>query len=240
MCERQFQIHTPGMLLQKYFSILRIYENLMNLFLNNFRSGDRSYNSHITQSVVHQSYGVTQGPYRTYTPVYQNSPPHQSHQMSQMSQMPSYQPSALQYQAISPMYTSQPTYQPPPPRQYPGYNPHGSPMKTFVNSSPKHIPYEPQTNSYSPQHKLYANPPPKSAPSFSNGELIQQQIYNQQLQYQQAREYQQYKQSREQQLLQQQGYVGQRNFQTSVHIPIVMQNPQSEGTPLHRKQYELT
>lgn len=198
------------------------------------RSGERTYNSHITQSVVHQSYGVTQGPYRTYTPVYQNSPPHPSQQLS------SYQQSALQYQAISPMYTSQPTY-PAPSRQYPVYNPHGSPLKTYSNNSPKHIPYDSQSNSYSsPSHKLYTNAP-KSAPSFSNGELIQQQIYNQQLQYQQAREYQQYKQSREQQMLQQQGYMGQRNYQTSVHIPIAMQNPAGDGvSPLHRKQYELT
>lgn len=144
-------------------------------------------------------------------------------------------PTALQYQALSPMYSSQTTYQPPPRHFYQNYpsNNHqdggGYPSKPHQhhpssNGSPKHI-------------------------NYSNGELIQQQIYNHRLQYQQAREYQQYRQTREQMLVQQQvvgsgagvyvsggGAYG-RNYQSTVHIPIVVQNDQ---VLLNRKQYEPT
>ncbi|RZB40559.1 RNA polymerase II degradation factor 1, partial [Asbolus verrucosus] len=139
-----------------------------------------------------------------------------------------------QYQAISPMYSSQPTYQPPP-RQYPSYNQHGSPIKTYMNNSPKHIPYD-QPASYSPSHKLYGPPVPVVKPVYSNGELLQQQFYNQM-------QYQQYKEARDQVLVQNQqpaGYRMQRNYQTSVTIPIVVQNQQNDMNALHRKQYELT
>ncbi|KAJ3628568.1 hypothetical protein MTP99_015867 [Tenebrio molitor] len=191
------------------------------------RPPERSYVSQIPQSVIHQSYGVTQVSYRqvNYTnPNYisQNSP----HQMSY--------PSAMQYQAISPMYTSQPTYQPPPPRQYPSYNQHGSPIKTYMNNSPKHIPYD--QPAYSPTHKLYGPPVQVVKPVYSNGELLQQQFYNQM-------QYQQYKEARDQVLVQNQpqaGYRMQRNYQSTVTIPIVVQNQQNDVNALHRKQYELT
>lgn len=64
---------------------------------------------------------------------------------------------------------------------------------------------------------------------------------------QQAMQYQQYKEAREQVLAQHQQqtvYRGpqiQKNYQTSVTIPIVVKSSQStEMNSLHRKQYELT
>lgn len=140
--------------------------------------------------------------------------------------VPAY-PSAVQYQALSPLYTSQPTYQAPAARQY--HQNYGSPVKGHPNYS-KNIPYHDQQQlvvSYSPGHKLYG------PANYTNGELIQQQMYNHQMQYQQNREYQQYKQSREQILLhQQQGYGG-RGYQNAAHIPVVVQSE-------HRNQYEPT
>ncbi|EEZ98373.2 uncharacterized protein tow [Tribolium castaneum] len=188
------------------------------------RPPERGYVSQIPQSVIHQSYGVTQVPYR-----HVNYPP-----PSYITQNPPQQisyPSAMQYQAISPMYTSQPTYQPPPPRQYPSYNQHGSPIKTYMNNSPKHIPYD--QPAYSPSHKLYG--PPVAKPVYSNGEVLQQQFYTQM-------QYQQYKEARDQVLQNQQpaGYRMQRSYQSSVTIPIVVQNQQNDMNALHRKQYELT
>lgn len=191
----------------------------------------------IPQSVIHQSYGVTQVNYRqiNYTnPNYISQSP--SHQMAY--------PSAMQYQALSPMYTSQPTYQPPPmvARQYPpSYNQHGSPIKTYVQSttSPKHISYE-QPAGYSPSHKLYGSPVVQPKPMFSNGELLQQQLYN-------HHQYQQYKEAREQVLAQHHpapppgaGYrAANRSYQSSVSIPIV-KSQQVDMNSMHRKQYELT
>lgn len=127
------------------------------------------------------------------------------------------------------MYTSQTTYQPPPRHYYhqePTYTPKPYHQPPPSNGSPKHI-------------------------NYSNGELIQQQIYNHRLQYQQAREYQQYRQTREQMLVQQQGNGGGggsgggiayvsgygRNYQSTVHIPIVVQ---SDQVLVNRKQYEAT
>lgn len=104
----------------------------------------------IPQNVIHQTYGIASVAYRQ---LHYNNP-------NYISQSPSHQmayPSAMQYQAISPMYNNQPPYQPPPIRQYPSYNQHGSPIKTYVNNSPKHIPYEPQIT-YSPTHTLYGPP----------------------------------------------------------------------------------
>lgn len=201
----------------------------------------------IPQSVIHQSYGITQVNYRqiNYTnPNYISQSP--SHQMAY--------PSALQYQALSPMYTSQPTYQPPPPmvaRQYPSYNQHGSPIKTYVNTSPKHIAtYDQTVPSYSPTHKLYGSPVVQQKPIYSNGELLQQQIYNHHHhQQQQQMQYQQYKEAREQVLAQHHhqppppniGYrpPPSRSYQSSVTIPIVKNQP-VEMNSIHRKQYELT
>ncbi|KAJ8932295.1 hypothetical protein NQ314_014788 [Rhamnusium bicolor] len=195
------------------------------------RPPDRAYVSQIPQSIIHQSYGVTQIAYRH---VNYNNP-------NYISQSPSHQiayPSAMQYQAISPMFTSQPTYQPPPPRQYPSYNQHGSPIKTYVNNSPKHIPYE-QPATYSPTHKLYGPTVAVAKSVYTNGELLQQQLFNHH-----TMQYQQYKEAREQVLAQHQQTVyrgPQRNYQSSVTIPIVVKsNQQSEMNSLHRKQYELT
>lgn len=184
----------------------------------------------IPPSVIHQSYGITQVAYRQAN--YNNT--------NYISQSPSHQiayPSAMQYQAISPMYTSQPTYQPPP-RQYPSYNQHGSPIKTYVNSSPKHIPYE-QPTTYSPTHKFYGPPVAVAKSVYTNGELLQQQLMNHH-----TMQYQQYKEAREQVLAQHQQSVYRgppRNYQSSVTIPIVVKsNQQNEMNSLHRKQYELT
>ncbi|XP_063912339.1 uncharacterized protein LOC135129163 [Zophobas morio] len=191
------------------------------------RPPERGYVNQIPQSVIHQSYGITQVSYKPLnyaSPGYmpQNSP----HQINYSS--------AMQYQAISPMYTNQPNYQPAPTRQYPSYNQHGSPIKTYMNNSPKHIPYE--QPAYSPTHKLYGPPVTVVKPMYSNGELLQQQYYNQM-------QYQQYKEARDQVLIQNQqpvGYRMQRNYQSSVTIPIVVQNQQNDMNALHRKQYELT
>lgn len=186
----------------------------------------------ISQNIIHQSFGVSQ----MYKPNPYNNPnyiaPSSSHQV------PAY-PSALQYSAISPMYNSQPTYPAPSVRQYAGYNQHGSPIKSYVNSSPKHIPYD-QPTVYSPSHKLYGPPVQVPTPkTYSNGEVLQSQMYSQhQLQYQQ------YKVAREQVLAQHQPqqpapYRVVRNYQSSITIPI-MKNPQPDMNSLHRKQYELT
>lgn len=105
----------------------------------------------VSQSIVHQTYGIPQVAYlQTH---YSNS--------NYVSKNPSYQlsyPSALQYQAISPMYNSNDSnYQPPPfqLRQYPSYNQYGSPIKTYVSSPTKHNPYETPSVMYSPTHRLY-------------------------------------------------------------------------------------
>ncbi|KAB0801584.1 hypothetical protein PPYR_03770 [Photinus pyralis] len=186
--------------------------------------------SQIPPNVIHQSYGVTQPAYRqtVYNPVYQQTTSN------------SYSP-AMQYQVLSPMYINQQSYQQPSPKLYPSYNQHGSPIKmVYQTNNVKHIPVEQSQISYSPSHKVYGSVP-KSSSSFTNGDLIvQQQIYNQQIQYQQSREYQQYRQSKEQMLLQQQGYQSSRSYHSSVHIPIVMHNQQNDVSPLHRKQYEMT
>lgn len=184
--------------------------------------------SQIPPNIIHQSYGVAQPSYRqtAYNPIYQQPGP-------------TVYSSAMQYQALSPMYINQATYQPPP-KHYPSYNQHGSPIKmVYQNNSVKHIPYEQPQVTYSPSHKIYGSVP-KNNPGFTNGDLlVQQQMYNQQMQYQQSREYQQYRQSKEQMLLQQ-GYQSSRSYQSSVHIPIVMHSQQTDMSPLHRKQYEMT
>lgn len=70
-------------------------------------------------------------------------------------------------------------------------------------------------------HKMYV-----SSLGYTNGELLQQQIYNQQVvQYQQSREYQQYRQNRE--MLMQGNY----------HVPVVPVQ-QTEGHKHTR--YEVT
>ncbi|KAG5875596.1 hypothetical protein JTB14_025373 [Gonioctena quinquepunctata] len=210
------------------------------------RIPDRAHISQIPQSIIHQSYGVTQVPYRQAT---YNNPNYISHSPSHQMAYPS----AMQYQAISPMYTSQPTYQPPQLRQYPSYNQHGSPIKTYVNSSPKHIPYDQQV-SFSPTHRLYGPVVSSTVvkdkngcdaqftPSYTNGELLQQQKYNHQ---QQSVQYQQYKEAREQVLAQNQQnplYRGPpKNYQNSVTVPIVVKSgQQSEMNKLHRQQYGMT
>lgn len=128
------------------------------------------------------------------------------------------------------MYTSQTTYQPPPPRHY-----YQQPQSSSYNNQQEPI--------YHPSHYQPPNGSPKHI-NYSNGELIQQQIYNHRLQYQQAREYQQYRQTREQMLVQQHSagynngsYAG-RNYQSTVHIPIVVQTDQVLVN--NRKQYEPT
>ncbi|CAH0552928.1 unnamed protein product [Brassicogethes aeneus] len=204
-------------------------------------SHDRNYVSQISPNLIHQSYGVTQ----MYKPIPYNNPnyiaPGTSHQMAAY-------PSAMQYSAISPMYTSQPTYPTSQVRQYSGYNQHGSPIKAYVNvnSSPKHISFD-QPAAYSPSHKFYG--PPVQVPiapkvPFSNGDLIQSQMYQQH----QMQQYHQYKMAREQVMAQHQPYPGPappanyrvvRNYQSSVTIPIV-KTPQQEMNSHSRKQYELT
>ncbi|CAG9822425.1 unnamed protein product [Phaedon cochleariae] len=191
------------------------------------RSADGgAYVSQIPQSVIHQSYGVAQTPFRP-TP-YANP--------NYVSQSPSHQmayPSAMQYQAISPMYASQPTYQAPP-----------------LGNVAKHAGYDAQT-AYSPSHKGYGVPvavPAVVLPGSvsgggvgkekNNGEVLKK-TYN----YQHAVQYQQYKEAREQVLAQNQpAYRGApRSYQSSVTIAVAGQGGQ-QGDPsaLQRQQYELT
>lgn len=106
----------------------------------------------ISHSIVQQSYGIPQANYLQSH--YNNS--------NYLTKNPSYPlsySSALQYQAISPVYNSTETnYQPSgyQLRQYPNYNQYGSPIKAYVSSSPStHIPYEPPKATYSPTHRLY-------------------------------------------------------------------------------------
>lgn len=192
------------------------------------------------QSMVHQSYGVT--PYRQAyaSPVYPPVPPtamHHPQQVAQQHTAAAYS-SAMQYQALSSLYGRQYSQQ----AALLG----SSPVKS--SASPKHIPsYQVVAGAAHPPAEAGASatfsPRMYKGVRLSNGDLIQQQIYQQQLQYQQAREYQQYKQSREQQLIQhQQGMQAMqatafapnpngRSYQSSIHIPIV----QNDIT-----QYDLT
>lgn len=185
-----------------------------------YRHDRASYATQIPRNVVHQTFGVAQYPaYRDapYNSVYvQPNPPVAVY------------PSLPQYQVFNPVYNNQLPYQPSS-RQYLAFNAHhNSPIKT---NNPQQIPYDlNQLVNYSSPSKMYGV---KAA--YTNGDLIQQQMYNHQVQYQQAREYQQYKQSREQVLLQQQGYTTNRDFQSSVHAPLVMQ-----GDSSRRSEYEAT
>lgn len=214
-------------------------------------------------------------PYRqtNYNPTYQShSPSHQPHYMPNVSKIVP----GIQYQDYQPVaYVSQANYQHPPPqavlhqqlpRQYshpntvPSTGGSGSPVH-YANNSPKHkyptvqahagvssIGYVPGSVQNSPTHKIYVSS--QQSPGYTNGELIiQQQLYNQQVQYQQSREYQLYRQSREQLLVQQQmippGYAAApppargTHYQSSVHVPIVSVLPQNDQSPkmsLQRKQ----
>nr|XP_023025876.1 uncharacterized protein LOC111513888 [Leptinotarsa decemlineata] len=156
----------------------------------------------------------------------------------------------MQYQAISPMYTSQPTYQPPQVRQYPSYNQYCSPIKTYMNNSPKHIPYD-QPMAFSPTHRFHGPPGASSAAkdknncevpyttSYTNGGLLQQPMYHQQ----HSAQYQQYKEAREQVLAQNQPHPTYRGplktYQTTAPV-IVKSGQQSDMNNLQRKQYEMT
>lgn len=127
-----------------------IIRSLSVIFQNLWLQETKSF-VQVSQSIVHQSYGIPQVAYlQTH---YNNT--------NYLSKNPSYQlayPSALQYQAISPMYNSNDSnYQPPPLqlRQYQSYNQYGNPIKTYVGSPTKHIPYEPPSVRYSPTHRLY-------------------------------------------------------------------------------------
>lgn len=181
---------------------------------------ERIYAPQLTQSVVHQSYGVTQ--VAAYRPGYAANP--------------AVYPPALQayHHAPSPMYASQPTYQAPSRHQYYQQQGYGSPPVKSYPPKNNNIPAyhsDPQQQvvvSYSPGHKLYG--PIHPGANYTNGELIQQQMYSHQMQFQQSREYQQYKQNREQMLLQQQGYVG-RGYANNIPVAV-----QSE----HRNSYEPT
>ncbi|CAG9857051.1 unnamed protein product [Phyllotreta striolata] len=205
----------------------------------------RVYVSQIPPSVIHQSYGVAQPQYRQLTynnPNYVNQSP--SHQMA------SY-PSAMQYQAISPMYAAQPPMR----HHQAGYQ--VNPAKAFIgNPSPNHIPYD-QPVAYSPAHRVYGvqgTPPPTVAlkntdlgykGAYTNGELVQQQqlLYNQH-----SMQYQQYKEAREQVLAQNQGPQGpQLHYRAAPKgygLPAAAAKGPQQGEAVglggQRKQYELT
>ncbi|GLV31086.1 target of wingless [Carabus blaptoides fortunei] len=196
-------------------------------------------------NVIHQSYAQQHYRQSNYNPTYEtHSPSHQPHYMPHVS--------GIQYQDYQPVsYTTPPNYQHPPtqttvlqPRQY-SVPSGGSPL----HNSPKHKYAQPPHGGHgyvqnSPTHKMYMSGQP--APTYTNGELIiQQQLYNQQMQYQQTREYQLYRQSREQLLVQQQMQPGAgtrgSHYQSSVHVPIVSVLPPNEQSPqmvLQRKQQQ--
>ncbi|XP_022920619.1 adenylate cyclase, terminal-differentiation specific [Onthophagus taurus] len=161
----------------------------------------------INQSVVHQSYGVN--PHINYHPVYNSStyhsPPHQTHQIQQNF----HQNQLLNYPYQGLVNTQQ-----------------QQPQRLYNSNRQSNIPHH--QNIYGGVSSSAAIP----NHVYSNGELIQQQVYTHQLQYQQAREYQQYRQAREQQLLMQQQ---QRNYQQQSNVGY-----QSEDSPvLHRNHYEM-
>lgn len=64
-----------------------------------------------------------------------------------------------QYQRITTDYCNDPDYQSSTysVRQYPNYNQYGSPIKTYVSSSSKHISYKSSVSMCSPTHRLYGS-----------------------------------------------------------------------------------
>ncbi|XP_030762142.1 uncharacterized protein LOC115886952 [Sitophilus oryzae] len=172
----------------------------------------KGYIVQVSQNVIHQSYGlppphqdpppplqppplppVQQIIYRqaTYTNPNYVIPGSTNVQLAPCPPTAAY-PTALQYQAIVPMYSNQPSNSPPVPvaKQYLNYNHYGANMvKTYsggtgVYGSPKHqyhhqaggMGYEQQV-SYSPNVglRMYSSGVKDGVPLYSNGELTSQQ-----------------------------------------------------------------
>lgn len=189
---------------------------------------ERTYGqSLINQNVIEPTYGINQQlTYRSQT--YHN----QTYVPVEASSNQIYS-SAMQYQALSPMYVNaQQQYQQ---RKYPSYNQHGSPIKYITNSSPKHIPYENPSVQQCSSHKMYGPPVGSQYVTYSNGEVMQygqtlpQQVVQYQRQYKERESNQSYR-------------VVQRNYQSSVSIPVVQNQQGDLGLQggLHRKHYEMT
>lgn len=118
--------------------------------------------------MVKQPYGVPQGP-RKLAAI--PSPPYAAqHSPSQLAY-----PSALQYQAISPMYSYLNEHQSSHYRQYPYQNPDAGPPRSFVKTVPKYYPYD-EPAAYSLSNKVGG---PSQGPSmYSNGDVLQQMHFS--------------------------------------------------------------
>lgn len=100
------------------------------------------------------------------------------------------------------------------------------------------IPYE--NNNCRSSYSNHPKPPLRKP--YSNGDLIQQQVQIEQVQYRQAKELAQFRLLKEQQLVQQQqmqqqhNQVIMRNYQSSIHIPMTV--TQSYKEVLSKNQIE--
>ncbi|KRT78909.1 hypothetical protein AMK59_7451 [Oryctes borbonicus] len=90
--------------------------------------------------------------------------------------------------------------------------------------------------------RSFNHPKPSLRKPYANGDLIQQQIQVEQVQYRQAKELAHYRLMKEQQLVQQQqmqlqhSQVMMRNYQSSIHIPMAVAQTYKEV--LNKSQIE--
>lgn len=184
----------------------------------------------IPQSVIHQSYGVTPMSTRECSLTYiQTSNP-------QLPSSSTYQPQNFvdySYQAFSPLCATQLVNNSSPPLVRSNDNQRLCSIRASKQNS---IPYD-NNNS-----RLFNHPRPPVRKPYVNGDLIQQQIQIEQVQYRQAKELAHFRLMKEQQLIQQQqlqlqhNQVLMRNYQSSIHIPIAV--AQSYKETLNKTQIE--
>ncbi|XP_060523745.1 uncharacterized protein LOC132700439 isoform X2 [Cylas formicarius] len=192
-------------------------------------------------------------------PYHNESPPQQQQQqvvyrqvayghpnyMSQGSRatcVPATYPSALQYQAISPLYGQVPAAYPPAAlRQYPSYNQCGSPLKPYSkhhtgNSS---FPdYSQEVIHSSASHKIVSVV--KQVPDLSNGDVTQQKPIQPRVQYQhynEANDQMPFQGQQPQQVALFKHHS--RNYQSSMTIPVVANSKGNDVNCIQRHQYEM-
>lgn len=186
----------------------------------------------IPQSVIHQSYGVTPTSTRKCTLTYvqtnnqqlpcSSSSPYQTHSFSDYS-----------YQAFSPLCATQLVNNGSPPVMRSNDNQRLCSIRASKQNS---IPYDNNNCRSLNQPKVSVRKP------YANGDLIQQHIQMEQVQYRQAKELAHFRLMKEQQLVQQQqmqqqhSHAMMRNYQSSIHIPMAV--AQSYKESLNKNQIE--
>ncbi|GJQ88256.1 hypothetical protein Trydic_g13244 [Trypoxylus dichotomus] len=185
----------------------------------------------IPQAVIHQSYGVTPMSTRdcslTYIQANNEQLPSSSSSMYQSHGFNDYS-----YQAFSPLCATQLVN-------------NGSPLAIRSSDNLRLCSIRakqniiPQDNNNS---RLLNHPKPPLRKPYANGDLIQQQIQLEQVQYRQAKELAHFRLMKEQQLVQQQqlqlqhNQVMMRNYQSSIHIPMTVAQTYKEV--LNKSQIE--